>query len=103
MGENYDDVPEENSERGRRVRDIWTARIVGCVAGALIPLVLTLIPIINKYIDNHKEIALLGIQNDVRYLKDRIMQLESDLDKCKIAIYEKPKKISFQNYYRVIG
>lgn len=52
------------SKRSRKVRDIFTDRVVGIVGGAFVPLVLLFIPLVNKYLDNTKEIQTLQIQSN---------------------------------------
>lgn len=52
------------TKRQAKVRDLFTDRIVGIISGACIPLVLLFIPLINKYLDNTKEIQALQLQNN---------------------------------------
>lgn len=59
----------EHSKRPSKIRDIFTDRVVGIVSGAAIPLVLLLIPILNKYLDKSYEIQALQIQNNVENLE----------------------------------
>lgn len=65
------------SKLPQKVRDIFTDRIVGLVAGALIPFALILIPVVNKYLDNAKDIATLQLQNDIE-----IQQLKDSMAHC---------------------
>jgi hypothetical protein len=95
--QNESDVPEITLKGGHRIRDFWTVRVIGCVVGAVIPLFLILIPTVNKYADNYKDIAILGIQSDVKYLKERVLQLETELRLCREHFYTTPRKIGFKN------
>lgn len=97
MGDDYENLQKVNSQGVSRIRDVWTARIVGCVGGALIPLLLILIPVVNKYIDSNKEIAVLELQTDMKSLKEKIAELEKELDKCRGFMYRDPLQITPKN------
>ena len=101
--ENESDVPEITLQGGHRVRDMWTVRVVGCVVGAIIPLFLIVNPIINKYVDNNKEVTILSIQNDLRYLKEQVSTLRQELKECRELLYAAPRKIIFKNRNRLIS
>lgn len=95
--DNESDVPEITLQGGHRVRDMWTVRVIGCVVGAIIPLFLILNPVINKYVDNSKEVTILSIQNDLRYLKEQVLSLRQELKECRELLYTTPRKIIFKN------
>lgn len=76
-----DENDSNNSEdrvkpkRQTKIRDIFTDRIIGIVGGACIPLVLLFIPLINKYLDNAKEIQALEIQSNADDIEDTNQRL----------------------------
>lgn len=57
-------------KRHAKIRDLFTDRIVGIVGGACIPVILLFIPVINKYLDNTKEIQRLQIENNAKNIED---------------------------------
>ncbi len=61
-----DDKPRDAVKRQSKVRDIFTDRIVGVVSGAFVPVVLLLIPLVNKHLDNSKEIQELQIKTQIQ-------------------------------------
>lgn len=58
--------PRNAPKRPTKVRDIFTDRIVGIVSGAFVPVVLLFIPLVNKHLDNSKEIQELQIKSHVQ-------------------------------------
>lgn len=97
------DYGSENVESGKpfkrpsKIRDIFTDRIVGIVGGAFIPLVLLFIPLINKYLDNTKEIQTLQIQNnteDIEATNERMSVLTQSLVASQIQLQNLSNKLS---------
>lgn len=92
-----------NSQDGRvtkrpsKIRDIFTDRIVGIISGAFIPLVLLFIPLINKYLDNTKEIQTLQIQNnttDIEHTNQRVAAITEALVGSQIQMQGLNDKLS---------
>lgn len=76
-------------KRPRKIRDLLTDRIVGIVSGAAIPLVLLFVPLVNKYLDNSKEIQTLQIKEnaeDITETKTRLTALTSVIIAAQIQI-----------------
>lgn len=68
-------------------RDIFSDRVIAIVCGAVIPLVLLFIPLVNKWLDNTKEIKTAQIQGDIKDLEianGRITTLSSALIQAEI-------------------
>jgi hypothetical protein len=75
-------TPKQNNPR----RDVFTDRIVGIAVGAVIPLVLLLIPLVNKYLDNGKELGTLQVNQQAFVFKglyERIDFLSKALINCQ--------------------
>lgn len=87
------------TRRLSKVHDLWSNRIVAIMSGALIPLLLILIPVVNRYLDDTKEISkyliekgckdskelaegLLSCQAINRSLSSQNLELHSELSKC---------------------
>lgn len=84
-------------ERPRKIRDLFTDRVVGIVTGAAIPVVLLLIPIINKYLDNSKEIQTLQIKEnseDIEDMKRRMVILTNVIVSSQMQIQTLSSKLS---------
>lgn len=86
---NHDSENGKPVKRPSKVRDIFTDRVVGIISGAFIPLVLLFIPLINKYLDNTKEIQTLQIQNnadDIEATNQRVAALTQALVGSQIQL-----------------
>jgi hypothetical protein len=85
----------------RKIHDLWSARIIGIMSGACIPLLLILIPVVNRYLDDSKELAkyliekgcndskdirenLTNCQSINRSLSTQNLELHGELSKCLI-------------------
>jgi len=73
-----------------KLGDLFADRIVAIVGGALIPIILLLIPLVNKYLDNDKEIQTLQIQSnadDLAVVQNRVQFLMESwmVDRYKLA------------------
>ncbi len=80
--EHIDIKDGKEPKRPTKIRDIFTDRIVGIVSGAFIPVVLLLVPLANKYLDNTKEIQTLQIQSnaeDIEATNQRVNALTNAL------------------------
>lgn len=79
-----------------KIRDVFTGRVVGIVTGAVIPVVLLFIPIINKYQENTKEIQALQIQSnakDIEATNQRLSVLTEALVTSQIQIQDLTSKL----------
>lgn len=101
MEENENDQETVHSgdipDRPAKVRDLFTDRIVGIISGAFVPLVLLLVPIANKYLDNTKEIQTLQIQNnteDIEITKNKINALTDALIASQIQLRHLTEQIA---------
>ena len=92
----------DNSENGsqgkrsRKIRDLFTDRVVGIVSGACIPIVLLFIPLINKYLDNTKEIQTLQIKenaDDINETKARVTALTGVIVAAQLQIQQLSNKL----------
>ena len=86
MGDNINEHSDIKNgiepKRPSKIRDLFTDRIVGIISGAFIPLVLLFIPLINKYLDNTKEIQTLQLQSnteDIETINQRMNALTNAL------------------------
>jgi hypothetical protein len=98
--EQYDEETVHNRDlpnRPPKVRDLFTDRIVGIISGAFVPLVLLLVPIANKYLDNTKEIQTLQIQNnteDIEITKNKVNVLTDALIASQMQLRTMMEKIT---------
>lgn len=101
MGENENGDSDIDSgirtKRQTKVRDLFTDRIVGIISGAAIPLVLLFIPLVNKYLDNSKDIQTLQIQNnadDIENTNKRMSALSEVFVACQLQVQALTDKLT---------
>jgi hypothetical protein len=98
------DITDENHsedrtppQRPRKIRDLFTDRIVGIVSGACIPVVLLLVPLANKYLDNSKEIQTLQLKEnsvDIVETKRQLAALTGLIAASQVQIQTLTSKLS---------
>lgn len=88
-------------KRLSKIHDLWSNRIIAVFTGALIPALFLLIPIVNRYLDDSKELAKYLIEKgckDTKEINDNLtncqainrslstqnLELHGELSKCLI-------------------
>lgn len=106
MTEEYNNEHDTNQKgaktaRFRKIHDLWSNRVIAIVSGALIPALLLLIPIVNQYLADSKELAKYIIEKgckDTKEINDNLtncqainrslstqnLELHGELSKCLI-------------------
>ncbi len=85
------------NDRPRKIRDLFADRVVGIVTGAAIPVVLLLVPLVNKYLDNSKEIQTAQIKensDDIDEMKNRLGVLTQVIVNSQMQIQVLSAKLS---------
>lgn len=104
QGEPLNGSEDENDrtqpKRPTKIRDLFTDRVVGIISGALVPLVLLFIPLVDKYLDNSKAIQTLQIENntqDIQIAKERLVILTDALINSQMQLKSVMEKLLTAN------
>lgn len=74
---------------------VFGARVAGGLGGVFLTALLVLVPLLNTYLANVKEIAIAQAQTSaqqIAYLTTRMNDFEKDLVACKLELAERGRK-----------
>ena len=100
MSKEHDDA--ENSREGvslphfPKKRDIWVSRISGSMGGVVLTSIAILIPLINTWLANTREVQLLQIKNtaeQVAYITKRMEDSDKERDLYKAEMLACQKEL----------